>query len=92
MSISRTSLEGIEPCPTYGITTAYANRACRCVVCKNNERLVSAAYRLDEDSATSRQVRIGNRAHVLAGAWVRKNHPEVWRDLRKQARHELGLE
>jgi hypothetical protein len=32
-----------------------------------------------------------SRAQVLAAAWMRKNHPEAWRQFLAQARAELGL-
>lgn len=57
------------PCPTYGTTSAYTNRACRCDACRRNNALRSrgrrSSYRSEGAVAANQLADLVGRMRLL---------------------------
>lgn len=67
----------------HGTYACYTNSKCRCEECRKAARSYMQKYRKTENgrSKTRRYTHLQAKRNNAAASWVRKTHPEMWKEI-----------
>lgn len=73
----------MTPDAKHGTYSCYTNTKCRCEPCKKAAADYMRTYRKTENgrAKTRKYTHLQAKRNTQAAVWVRKNHPDIWKQI-----------